>query len=68
MKNSIPTFILATNRMIEKIANHQKQVINLLKFTENCSIEMITGSSLGLDIEDPSNEKVFKGYQKVLNL
>ena len=68
MKNSIPTFVLATNRMIEKIANHQKQVINLLKFTENCSIEMITGSSLGLDIEDTDNQMIFEAYQNVLNL
>ncbi|CAO1396485.1 unnamed protein product [Diamesa serratosioi] len=68
VKNSIPTFNLATNRMIEKIANHQSPVLNLLEFTENCSIEMITASSLGLDIEDPENEKIFKGYQKVLNL
>ena len=68
MRNSIPTFILATDRMIAKIDSHRNDVFNLLELTENCAIEMITASSLGLDIEDPDNDKIFKGYQKVLNL
>lgn len=68
VKSFIPTFVQATNRMIMKMEAFNGKEFDLLKLTERCTIEMISATSFGLEIESPGNEILFERFLNAVKM